>query len=130
MDLWLDASAFLGVILKEPERQQIVDATKGAEFVVPEILPYEIGNALIAMYKKKRLDKTQVQYYFNVFNVIPLHIVKVDVPKALAFSCAFNCYAYDAYYLEVAQKLRLPLLTLDSEMKNNAKQLHIKTIEL
>jgi predicted nucleic acid-binding protein len=98
--------------------------------VVPEVLPYEIGNALIAMYKKKRIDKTQVQNYFNVFDVISLHVVKVNVPKALDISCTFNCYAYDAYYLEVAQKFRLPLLTLDNEMKNNAKQLNIKTIEL
>jgi hypothetical protein len=35
----------------------------------------------------------------------------------------FNIYAYDAYYLELAKRLKIPLLTLDNQMKDIASAL-------
>ena len=52
---------------------------------------------------------------------------------------AYNCtndlavrsriYAYDAYFLECALSLRLPLLTLDRGMKQIARELSIHLVE-
>ena len=38
-------------------------------------------------------------------------------------------YAYDAYYLEVAKRLNLPLLTLDMAMKKVALDIKLKVLE-
>ncbi|GHT25964.1 hypothetical protein AGMMS4957_21330 [Bacteroidia bacterium] len=56
--------------------------------------------------------------------------MKVDILQALVLSNQFKSYAYDAYYLEVAQRLNLPLMTFDAEMKLNAKMLNIKNWEI
>ena len=130
MDVLVDANAYLAVVLNEPEKQQIIDLTKGAELISPEVLPYEIGNALTAMFKRKRLTIEQVRRCFNIFNVIPLRLESVDIFSALAIACEFNIYAYDAYYLSLAQQQNLPLLTLDNQMKDVAKLLNIKLLEV
>ena len=95
----VDANVYLAVILNEPEKQAIIECTRGVELISPEVIPYEIGNVLTAMLKKKRLNKEQILKSFDIFNVIPLHLAPVDISKALDIACRFNIYAYDAYYL-------------------------------
>jgi predicted nucleic acid-binding protein len=63
---------------------------------------------------KKKLDK----------------IIKVDMIKALKLSCKYGIYAYDAYYLETAYRLNLPLLTLDGNMKSNGNDMKINILEI
>ena len=48
-----DANIYLAVILNEPEKQVIIENPGGIELISPEVLPYEIGNALTAMLKRK-----------------------------------------------------------------------------
>jgi predicted nucleic acid-binding protein len=50
--------------------------------------------------------------------------------KALKLSCKYNIYAYDAYYLETAYRLKMPLLTLDGTMKHNGKDMKIDILEV
>ena len=47
MEIVADASAFLAVVLNESDRDLVINKTLMREIVSPEILPYEIGNALI-----------------------------------------------------------------------------------
>ena len=55
---------------------------------------------------------------------------KILLRIALDIVCTFNIYAYDAYYLELAKRLKIPLLTLDSQMKEIAEALEIKLMEV
>jgi len=126
----VDANVYLAVILNEPEKQVIIESTRGVELISPEVLPYEIGNALTAMLKRKRLNEEQIIKSFDIFNMIPLHLEPVNIAKALDIACMFKIYAYDAYYLELAKRLKIPLLTLDSQMKDIAKTLKIKLMEV
>ncbi len=49
-----DTNLFLAVALNEPEKTRIIQLTSNKNAVAPEILPYEIGNALSAMIKRKK----------------------------------------------------------------------------
>ncbi len=128
MEIIADANVFLSVILNEPDREKIISYTKDCELVSPEILPYEIGNALSAMMKRNRLNKEQVLQSYTIFESIPLRLVKVNIDKALSISCKYNLYAYDAYYLEAAYRLKMPLLTFDKKMKSSGIDLNIETM--
>ena len=46
MKLVADTSVFLAVTLEEPERARIIELTAGTELLAPEVLPFEIGNAI------------------------------------------------------------------------------------
>jgi predicted nucleic acid-binding protein len=130
MKIIIDTNILLAVILNEPEKERLIEITKGIELVSPEIMPYEIGNALSAMIKRKRLNKEQVLKSFSIYNLIPVKLIKTDIFNALALACELNIYAYDAYYLEASRRLKLPLLTLDRLMKENAAKLNLKTWEV
>jgi predicted nucleic acid-binding protein len=129
-EIVVDASIFLSVILNEPEKQRIIALTHNHTLVAPDILPYEIGNALSAMMKRKRLDKEQALQSFIIFETIPLRLVKVDIHQAIALSHRFSIYAYDAYYLETALRLQLPIMTLDKQMKSPGHSLHLEIVEV
>jgi predicted nucleic acid-binding protein len=55
MNIVADTNIFLAVVLNEPEKELIIQLTSNMVIIAPEILPYEIGNALTAMVKRKQI---------------------------------------------------------------------------
>lgn len=47
-----DTNTFIAVALNEPEKGKIIRLTEGHDLIAPNVLPFEIGNALTAMMKK------------------------------------------------------------------------------
>jgi predicted nucleic acid-binding protein len=130
MEIMVDASVLICVVLNEPEKKKIISLTEGVDLVSPEMIAFEIGNALSRMYKRHRLNEEQIIKSYELFESLPLRFVKVDMTKALKLSYKYNIYAYDAYYLETAYRLKIPLLTLDGPMKNNGKDMKIDILEV
>ena len=129
MKIVADTNVFLAVALGEPERDRIVQATTGCDLVAPEVLPFEVGNALTAMLKKGSLSPSELPDVWNTVQAIPVELRALDMPAALALAVRYGLYAYDAYFLECALSLRLPLLTLDRGMKHVARTLSIPIVE-
>jgi predicted nucleic acid-binding protein len=129
MKIIADTNTFLAVVLYEPERPQIVRLTKGRDLVAPAVLPFEIGNALSAMLRKRVLQAAQVISVWDAVQGIGVELRAVDVRSALAIAGKFGIHAYDAYFLECALSSRLPLLTLDRSMKRIAAELSIRLLE-
>jgi len=129
MDVISDTNIFLAVILNEPEKDNIIQLTSEANAVSPEILPYEIGNALTAMVKRKQLTQNEALSAYNAANSIPIRLISVEIPKALKLALKYNIYAYDAYFLQCAKYLSCPLITLDKRMKKIAHDLKIEVLE-
>ena len=129
MNIISDTNIFLAVVLNEPEKDTIVELTANANAVSPEILPYEIGNALAAMVKRRRLTHSNALSALAMANSISVRLVSVDIQKALEIALEHNIYAYDAYFLQCAKKLSCPLLTLDKRMREIARTLNIDVME-
>ncbi|MEA1999896.1 MAG: type II toxin-antitoxin system VapC family toxin [Euryarchaeota archaeon] len=110
----LQGTAFIAVALEEPEKKQIIRFTVGKESVAPEVLAFEIGNALTARVKKQALDPNEVISAWNAVQTIPVELRRIDIQAALGLAVRFNIYAYDAYFIECALNLRCPILTLDN----------------
>jgi hypothetical protein len=49
MKIIADTNIFLAVALDEPEKERIVSLSEGFDLAAPNVLPFEIGNALSAM---------------------------------------------------------------------------------
>ena len=56
MDIVIDTSALIAVIVGEPERDKIIEITSGNTLIGPGSIPWEIGNAFSSMFKQKRLS--------------------------------------------------------------------------
>jgi predicted nucleic acid-binding protein len=129
MEIVADASAFLAVALNEIDREWVIKKTSGCRIVSPEVLPYEIGNALIAMRRKGRLNDREILRAFNISQGIAVRLVPVEIPAAIKIAIRFNIYAYDAYYLQCCIENGLPLISLDGHMCGVAENLGIKVVK-
>lgn len=130
MDIVIDTSAVLAVLLDEPERPALIRRTGGAALLAPGSLPWEVGNGLIAGYRRKRLSARQVRDAWTSFERIPLQIVDVVVSRALELAGQVGLYAYDAYILEAARARRAPLLALDRRLRAAAAGLGLEAWEV
>jgi len=129
MEIVADASTFLAVVLNESDRDWIINKTTGQSIVSPEILPYEIGNALIAVRRKGRLNDREILRAFDLSQQIAVRLVSVKIHDAIKIAMRFDIYAYDAYYLQCCIENKLPLISLDDGMCDIAVKLGIKVVE-
>lgn len=129
MQIISDTNIFLAVALDEPEKENIIRLTSSCDATAPNILPYEIGNALTAMTKRKQLTDNEAISTYKIASQISVRLVSIDIQKALELALKYNIYAYDAYFLQCAQSLSCPLITLDKRMRQVAKDLNIKLLE-
>ena len=129
MKIIADTNTFIAVALNEPEKGKIIRLTEGHDLIAPDVLPFEIGNALTAMMKKNTLKKEEVASAWEIVQQIPVDLRPTNIKSALNIAIQFNLYAYDAYYLECAKNLRSPLLTLDLGMQRVAREIGITILE-
>jgi len=129
MRIVADTNTFIAVALNEPEKGKIIRLTKGHDLISPDVLPFEIGNALTAMMKKNALKKEEVTPAWEIVQQIPVDLRYTNIKSALRIAIEFNIYAYDAYFLECADNLKSPLLTLDIGMQRVAREIGITILE-
>ena len=130
VDLVVDASAILAVLLCEPQREALIAVTSSAALLTPGSTPWEIGKALVAGWRRKRLTPAQMAAAWSSLQAVPVRLVEVDVPRALRLAVEHGLYAYDAYVLEAALVRRAPLLTLDKRLARAAEQAGVATLEV
>ena len=93
MDIIADTNIFLAIALNEPEKEQIIQLTSGVNVIAPEILPYEIGNALSAMIKRKQITYDEAWSAQKTATSIPVRLVGVDIQQSLIIAIDYNIYA-------------------------------------
>jgi predicted nucleic acid-binding protein len=128
--LVIDTSALLAVLLNEPEREALIDATQGRGLVAAPSLPWEVGNALVAGVRRQRLSTAALLEAWGSYGKVPVRLAEIAVARALEIAVEFNVYAYDAYVLEAARAERLPLLTLDRGLAQVARRLGLTLMEV
>ena len=129
MKIIADTNTFLAVALDEPEKKNIIALTINKELIAPEVLPFEIGNALSALVKRKRLTDSEAMLTWKATQKIPVDLRSVNIEKALAIALENNIYAFDAYFIECALSFRCPILTLDRRLQTVAQSYGIKIVE-
>jgi len=130
MEITVDASVLIAVIVGEAEKPALIELTRQADLIAPASVHWEIGNAFSAMFKRQRLTLVQAKQGIEIYRQIPLRFVDIELPDALELAFELNIYAYDAYVLRCAAKYRSPLLTLDAPLGELAKQKGISVLEV
>jgi len=130
VEIVIDTSALLAVIVAEPERDKVVELTSGHSLIGPGSIPWEVGNAFSAMLKQRRLPLSEAQRGLEIFGGIALRYVRVDFENALSIAAETNIYAYDAYFLDCAARRAAPLLTLDRTLRRAAVRIGVNVMEL
>lgn len=124
-----DTNTFIAVALNEPEKSDIIRLSEGCDLIAPDVLPFEIGNALAAMMKRGTLESDEIIASWDIIQQIPVELRRVDFKAALEIAARFNIYAYDPYFLECAVSLRSPLLALEQVMRKSVQEMQILVLE-
>jgi len=130
MRLVVDTSVLLAVLVSEPERDRIVVLTQDADLVAPQSVHWEVGNALSAMLKRKRITLSQAQKVVSAYETIPIRFVETSLQEALTLSAKYGLYAYDAYLMACAKDQRCSLMSLDRALIQAATAAGVEVVEV
>ena len=130
MDLTVDASVVMAVILNEPSKPKLLEATRGAELISAPSLPWEVGNALSALFKRRRIDMAQAELALESFRQVPVRLPSLEIESSVVLAERHDVYAYDAYVIECARRYQNPLLSLDRRQCEVARSEGIATLEV
>jgi len=130
MRLVVDTSVLLAVLVSEPERDRIVVLTQDADLVAPQSVHWEVGNALSAMLKRKRITLSQAQKVVSAYETIPIRFVETSLQEALTLSAKHGLYAYDAYLVACAKDQRCSLMSLDRALIQAATAAGVEVVEV
>ncbi|HEX6038747.1 type II toxin-antitoxin system VapC family toxin [Longimicrobium sp.] len=130
MDLIVDTSAILAILLEEPSKPRLLEITRDADIAAPASIDWEIGNAIALLFKRKRLTLEQALLVLEAYEQVPIRRLGVRLQKAVSIAHQLDIYAYDAYMLAAAVDQRLPLLTLDQRLARVAPQVGVEIVEV
>jgi len=129
--LVLDSSIALSWCLPDENATEQIQhqvATSGA--IAPAHWPLEIANALLMAERRQRIDAGFRNAALRDLASLPIALDAETSARAwdetLSLAETYRLTAYDAAYLELAQRLALPLATLDAELRVAAQALGIK----
>ena len=93
-------------------------------------LPFEIGNALSAMFRRGRITLPEARAVLTASRRIPLRLIDVDLDRALELAHRLGVYAYDAYVIVCALAESAPLVTLDGGQREAARRAGVELVTL
>ncbi len=126
-DLVLDASLALQWFLEdEADRKYsltVLASLSEKRGVVPVLWFYEVGNGLLMAYRRKRIAQDQIDGFLTRLKNLPIEAAPqapTEVLELPALAQSHSLTNYDAAYLSLALRLRLPLATTDAVLRRAA----------
>ena len=134
MDWVLDSSVALALALPDETSEQADHffgrVKSGSVLWVPALWWYEMANALIGAQRRKRLTETERMRLIELYRMLPIQTDTILDPDAIhrfhALAVEHELSAYDAAYLELAQRRGLGLATLDQRLHSAALRAGVK----
>jgi predicted nucleic acid-binding protein len=112
---------------------RVMDTAEKEGAAVPALWQLEIANSLLIAERRKRTTVDRMQRWVEAIEELPISVdpytTNQALNKTLHIARAYNLTSYDAAYLELAQRLNLPLATLDKKMKEAAKKAGISLFQ-
>jgi predicted nucleic acid-binding protein len=113
--------------------QRVAEMFKqGDTAIAPSFWPHEVLNALLVGEKRKRISKELVRSFLDDLATLP--VVLERFPAGIIFervqqlSREHGLTAYDAAYLDLALNSRLPLATLDEDLRRACKKARVRSV--
>lgn len=104
-----------------PDAAVALEHIRSEEAVVPCLWWFEVRNILVVNERRKRLTESDTAFFLVHLARLRVRIDRApDEGAVLRLARNHRLSAYDAAYLELAQRERLPLSTLDTELKRAA----------
>lgn len=137
MTLVLDSSATLAWYFEDERTEAITAVLRQvgeAGAVVPALWRLEVANGLQMAVRKGRIDGAYRDASLQALRAFAIAVDPETDARAwddtLPLAHRFDLTVYDAAYLELARRLRLPLASLDVKLRSAARALGIALLGL
>jgi predicted nucleic acid-binding protein len=130
----LDASVTMAWFFDEPGPAlgDLVDRLADEGAVVPRLWSLEVANVFRMAIRQKRTSAADRDAAFAELRRMGIAVDngadELDWTTLVQLSDRYGLTIYDAVYLELAQRRRLPLATLDDELRSAASQAGIEAL--
>ena len=133
MAIVIDASVMAAHLLPGEENQEaaarILRRLATEDGIVPPIFRYEIRNVLLMAKRRKRIDDGQLQQRFvELAEFALVEDAACSDANMVDLADRLDLSVYDAGYLEVAKRRRVPLATFDAGLARAANAEQVKVL--
>ena len=132
----LDASLTLSWAFDDeatPFATKVLESLKTVHAVAPALWPFEVASVLAVAEQRGRINAEQQAEFLERLRLLPVMIEYRPAiwvgQQILPLARAYRLSAYDAAYLDLAIRERLPLATLDVEFKAAASAAGVPLVE-
>lgn len=109
-----------------PTATRALDQLRTDHAVVPPLWWYEVRNTLIVNERRGRLTPADTATFLRALSRLRLTIGHEPEEQAvLSLARQHRLTVYDASYLELAQRLTLPIATLDKDLRAAARAIGV-----
>jgi predicted nucleic acid-binding protein len=130
----LDCSVSAAWCLKDEasrEADRILDLLARGEALVPALWVVEMANVFVTAQRRKRISREDARLASELLGQLPIVIdaqgtQSMQALQDLAVECGIA--AYDASYLEMARRFRLPLASLDRGQRAAAETADVRLL--
>ncbi len=130
----LDCSVTMALVFPDEASQvtaRLRDSLIDSRAFVPSQWPVEVDTALLNATRRGRVRVEECPEIFSSIDALPIEIEPVSTERmwgrALGLADRHGLSVYDAAYLELAHRMRLPLATLDRELASAALATGVET---
>jgi predicted nucleic acid-binding protein len=135
MSLVLDSSVALSWCFEDeqtPATTALLHRIAEAGAMAPGLWPLEVLNGLVMAERRGRLDTARRHQLSGFLRDLPVKLDPETAAQAWAATAGlaerFRLTLYDASYLELAQRLKLPLASLDKELRVAGRALGVELL--
>lgn len=135
MSVVVDSSVALSWCFEDertPATLDVLDQVAQAGAVAPSLWPLEVLNALASAERRRRLTVVQRHQLTGFLRELPILIDADTATQAWSATAHLaeqhRLTPYDASYLELAQRLSLPLATLDQDLRAAAQAVGVELL--
>jgi predicted nucleic acid-binding protein len=111
---------------------RILDLLVSATAVVPAIWPIEVGNALLAGDRRKRISPAGISRSLRLLRSLNVRLddagPSLDAQDLVALARSQNLSVYDAVFLSLAMREGIPLATLDRTLARAARRAGVSVL--
>jgi predicted nucleic acid-binding protein len=108
-----------------PATDRLLDQVRDSGALVPELWFLELGNVLVQAERRGKIAAADVAVRLDLISALPVMVDRNIVGRAwneiLDLARAKRLTVYDATYLELALRRRLPLFTRDKALADAAR---------
>jgi predicted nucleic acid-binding protein len=133
----LDASVALAWCFEDESSEAadaILDLLASAEAIVPATWPVEVGNALLAGERRKRITPAGIARSLGLLGELDVRVEEAGMHSSLgdlvALARSAKLSVYDAAYLFLAMREGVPLATLDRALGEAARKAGVASLPL